>query len=255
MSRFLPKKIATLTSLAGLILTQTAFAATEDKSHLSGNIGLVSKYVYRGGVENADPALQGGLEYLFNQGVSAGYWGSTLDYDMTDDRKNRGFEHDFYLAYGQEINKDWSYRLQTTGYVYHNGGTIYADHGEKRKTTGFDALSALTYKSVELCVVVMLADAAFANAGDLFVGASYSYSLPYAVQLNTSLGVSIYNSSHDDEFVDTKKDVVWNEARIGLSKEIKQTGLTASMDYVFGGEDRVGENFDNNAVASLIYAF
>lgn len=26
-----------------------------------------------------------------------GYWGSTLDYDATDDSHHSGFEHDFYL--------------------------------------------------------------------------------------------------------------------------------------------------------------
>lgn len=255
MPRFLPKKSAICTLLASLVLTQVAFAESEDESRLSGNIGLVSKYVYRGGMENDDPALQGGLEYAFDRGFSVGYWGSTLDYDMTDERKNRGFEHDFYLAYDRELNQDWSYRLQATSYVYHNGGTVYADNGEKRKTTGFDALGALTYKDLTLSMAVMLADAAFANAGDFYVSAAYSYALPYDVMLNTSVGASVYNSSRDDELMETKKDVAFSEARIGLSKEIANTGLTASVDYVFGGEDRVGEDFDDNTVVSLNYAF
>lgn len=238
------------------LLSQTAVAETEKAAqHLSGNIGVVSQYVYRGGVENNDPALQGGLEYAFNNGISVGYWGSTLDYDMTDESKDHGIENDLYIAYDHEINQDLSYRLQATSYIYHNGGTVYADNDEKRKTTGFDALAAVTYKELTMSMTVMLADAAFANAGDMYIGAAYSHALPYEFMLNTSIGASIYNSSRDDALMETQKDFAFNEARIGISKDIAQTGLKASVDYVFGGQDRMGNDFDNNTVVGLNYAF
>ena len=242
--------------LLTLLLSQTAVAETEKAAqHLSGNIGVVSQYVYRGGVENNDPALQGGLEYAFNNGISVGYWGSTLDYDMTDESKDHGIENDLYIAYDHEINQDLSYRLQATSYIYHNGGTVYADNDEKRKTTGFDALAAVTYKELTMSMTVMLADAAFANAGDMYISAAYSHALPYEFMLNTSIGASIYNSSRDDALMETEKDFAFNEARIGISKDIAQTGLKASVDYVFGGQDRMGNDFDNNTVVGLNYAF
>lgn len=238
------------------LLSQIAVAETEKAAqHLSGNIGVVSQYVYRGGVENNDPALQGGLEYAFNNGISVGYWGSTLDYDMTDESKDHGIENDLYIAYDHEINQDLSYRLQATSYIYHNGGTVYADNDEKRKTTGFDALAAVTYKDLTMSMTVMLADAAFANAGDMYISAAYSHALPYEFMLNTSIGASIYNSSRDDALMETEKDFAFNEARIGISKDIAQTGLKASVDYVFGGQDRMGNDFDNNTVVGLNYAF
>ena len=238
------------------LLSQIAVAETEKAAqHLSGNIGVVSQYVYRGGVENNDPALQGGLEYAFNNGISVGYWGSTLDYDMTDESKDHGIENDLYIAYDHEINQDLSYRLQATSYIYHNGGTVYADNDEKRKTTGFDALAAVTYKELTMSMTVMLADAAFANAGDMYIGAAYSHALPYEFMLNTSIGASIYNSSRDDALMETQKDFAFNEARIGISKDIAQTGLNGSVDYVLGGQDRMGNDFDNNTVIGLNYAF
>lgn len=238
------------------LLSQTAVAETEKAAqHLSGNIGVVSQYVYRGGVENNDPALQGGLEYAFNNGISVGYWGSTLDYDMTDESKDHGIENDLYIAYDHEINQDLSYRLQATSYIYHNGGTVYADNDEKRKTTGFDALAAVTYKELTMSMTVMLADVAFANAGDMYISAAYSHALPYEFMLNTSIGASIYNSSRDDALMETQKDFAFNEARIGISKDIAQTGLNGSVDYVLGGQDRMGNDFDNNTVIGLNYAF
>ena len=256
MSRFcLPKYTLSVLFITSL-LSQTAVAETEKATqHLSGNIGVVSQYVYRGGVENDDPALQGGLEYAFNNGISVGYWGSTLDYDMTDESKDHGIENDLYIAYDHEINQELSYRLQATSYIYHNGGTVYTDSDEKRKTTGFDALAALTYKDLTMSMTVMLADAAFANAGDVYLSAAYSHALPYEFMFNTSIGASIYNSSRDDALMETQKDLAFNEARIGISKEIAKTGLTASVDYVVGGKDRMGEDFDNNTVVGLNYAF
>ena len=221
----------------------------------SGNIGFVSKYIYHGGVENDDLAIQGGLEYAHKSGISIGYWGSTLDYDPSDDTQDHGFEHNIYLSYGQQIAQNWSYNLKTTAYIYQNGGSVYADQNTQRKTTAFDVLGELVYKNLTLSTSVILADASSANAGDLYFSAAYSQPLAQDFILNTVLGASAYNSSHDDDIVQTKKDFAFNEARIGISKEFTQSGVSASLDYVFGGEDRLGEDFENNLVFGLSYNF
>ncbi|WP_407303136.1 TorF family putative porin [Acinetobacter sp.] len=222
---------------------------------LTGNLAVVSKYIYRGGVENNDVTLQAGLDYAFKNGVSLGYWGSTLDYDLTDENKDQGFEHDFYLAYGNEINQDWRYRVQGTAYYYQNGGTVYADNGDTRKTTAFDVLGELAYKDLTLGASIMLTDASFANAGDMYLSAAYSYALPQNFMLNTSVGASIYNSSRDDSMIETKNDVAFNEARMGVSKEIANTNTTASLDYVVGGKDRFDTDFDDQVVFGLNFSF
>lgn len=248
-------------SLLLAMSTMPAFAEEEIISpaagELTGSFAVVNKYIYRGGVENDDVALQAGLEYALQSGVSVGYWGSTLDYDPSDDSedKDHGFEHDFYVAYGQDINPDWSYKVQGTAYYYQDGGTVYADDGDKRKTTAFDVLGELAYKDLTLAASVMLADASFANAGDVYLSAAYSYALPQNFMLNTSVGAFIYNSSRDDSIIETKNDVVFSEARMGVSKEIANTGATASLDYVVGGKNRIGENFDDQVVFGLNFSF
>ena len=239
------------------VASSSLFAQAPDTfwgGSVSGNVGIVSQYVYRGGVENNDPAVQGGLEYAHPTGFAVGYWGSTLDYDATDDSKEHGFEHDFYVAYAKELNQDWAYRLQTTSYVYQNGGTISID-GDDRKTTAFDVLGELSYRDFSLALCVLLADASFGNAGDSYINASYSYELPQNFMLNTAIGFSLYNDQRDDAVVQTRQNFAFNDARIGLSKEIADTGLTASFDYVMGGEDRYGDHFDNNVVMGLNYSF
>lgn len=221
---------------------------------LSGDFGAVSKYIYRGGVENDDVAFQAALEYAHKSGVSVGYWGSTLDYDATDENRTHGFEHDLYIAYGEEINADLSYNLQATAYIYQHGGTVYAD-AHKRKTTAFDVLGELAYKEFTFAASVLLADASFGNAGDMYLSAAYNHPLPKNFILNASVGGSVYNSGRDDEIVQTTKDFAFNEARIGLSKSLAESSVVASLDYILGGEDRLGEGFDNHVVFGLNYHF
>ena len=246
-------------SLLFAMCTMPAFAEEDTTlptaGKLTGSFAVVNKYIYRGCVENDDVALQAGLEYALQSGVSVGYWGSTLDYDLSDENKDHGFEHDFYVAYGNEINQNWSYKVQGTAYYYQDGGTVYGEDGDKRKTTAFDVLGELAYKDLTLAASVMLADASFANAGDVYLSAAYSYALPQNFMLNTSVGASIYNSSRDDSIIETKNDVVFSEARMGVSKEIANTGATASLDYVVGGKDRVGEDFDDQVVFGLNFSF
>lgn len=246
-------------SLLLAMSTMPAFAEEDTISPaagaLTGNFAVVNKYIYRGGVENDDVALQAGLEYALQNGFSVGYWGSTLDYDLSDENKDHGFEHDFYVAYGNEINQNWSYKVQGTAYYYQDSGTVYSEDGDKRKTTAFDVLGELAYKDLTLAASVMLADASFANAGDVYLSAAYSYALPQNFMLNTSVGASIYNSSRDDSIIETTNDVAFNEARIGVSKEIANTRATASLDYVVGGKDRFDTDFDDQVVFGLNFSF
>ena len=222
---------------------------------LSGNVGLVSQYIFRGGVENADIAMQAGLEYLTHSGVAVGYWGSTLDYDATDANHAHGFEHDLYIAYAQTLNLNWSYKVQSTAYIYQNGGTIDGENGDRRNTTAFDVLAELAYKELRLDLSILLADASFGNAGDAYISAAYRYALPQDFYLNTAVGASLYQQGHDDSLLQTRKDFTFSEARLGISKTIPNTGLTASLDYVMGGQDRLGEHYDDHTVLGFNYSF
>ncbi len=245
-----------------LLLSMSAMSALAEENmssakngELTGSFAVVNKYVYRGGVENDDLTLQAGLEYVHNSGITFGYWGSTIGYDPSDENKDHGFEHDFYVAYSKSLNQDWRYKLQGTAYYYQNGGTVYGENGDKRKTAAFDVLGELAYKDLTLSMAVMLTDASFGNTGDVYLSAAYSYALPQNFMLNTSVGASIYNGSRDDRMIETKNDVAFNEARIGVSKEIRNTGASTSVDYVVGGQDRFDTDFDDQLVLGLNFNF
>ncbi len=235
-----------------------AWAGEQTASHgaISGSASVLSKYIYRGGVENDDVALQAGLEYAHQSGIFAGYWGSTLDYDATDERKDSGFEHDFYLGYGRALNEDWSYKTQVTAYVYQNGGSVYSDGADqKRRTTGVEMLNSVDYKNLSLGLAVLLADVNYGNAGDVYLSAAYEHELPEDFKLRASAGGFIYNDRRDDTVVQTAKSAVFSEARIGAAKVIGSTGAEIALDYVWGGKDRSGASLDDHTVIGLNYSF
>lgn len=221
---------------------------------VSGNLGVVTKYVYRGGVENDDIALQGGLTYTHKSGVFVGYWGSTLDYDPKG--RDHGSEHDFSIGFANTINDDWSYSSQVMAYVYQNGGHTYNDdRSEKRSTTGYDLVNDVSYKNLSLGLSVSLADADYGNAGDVYLSAAYSQPLPYEFSLNTSVGASIYNDGRDDSIVQTVKEFNMNEVRLGLSKPLLDTGVEMTLDYIWGGKDRYNEKLGDHLVYGVTYSF
>ncbi|HAA06120.1 MAG TPA: hypothetical protein DCD99_01710 [Acinetobacter schindleri] len=94
-----------------LLVTMTSGAFAEDtqnlsRGELSAIIGVMNKYIYRGGEESDDASVQFGLEYTHNSGIFLRYWGSTLNYDSSDANRDHGFEHGFYIGYGRVLNEN-----------------------------------------------------------------------------------------------------------------------------------------------------
>ena len=245
----------------GLALSSLSALAEENitapAGALSGTFSVVSQYIFRGAVENDDVALQAGIEYAPTSAITLGYWGSTLDYDPSDSSadKDHGFEHDFYLSYARPLSSNWSYKIQTTAYYYQDGGTVHAEEGDQRHTTAFDLLGELAYKDLTFSATVMLGDASFANAGDLYLSTAYQYALPQNFTLNSSIGVSVFNDRHDDAIIETRDNVVLSEARIGLAKPIANTPAEVTFDYIWGGKDRMAERFDDHLVLGINFNF
>lgn len=53
----------------------------------------------------------------------------------------------------------------------------------------------------------------------------------------------------------TEQNFALSEIRLGVSKTIANTGVAASLDYVIGGKDRLGEAYKDNLVFGLAYSF
>lgn len=105
--------ISPLAGLAFLFAAATANAEKEEPESwipgdLSGNVGIVSDYSFRGlSQTQRDPALQGGLDWAHDSGVFLGTWGSTIR--LPDDASY--LEQDFYGGYASTLGAlSWDVR-------------------------------------------------------------------------------------------------------------------------------------------------
>ncbi len=115
-------------SLVALTLASSAMVQAE----VSGNIGVVSDYYYRG-TNLGDAGVYGGLDYE-QGGFFAGTW---LIDDGGEAGGNDGLEADFYVGYGQEVNEDVSWSVSYTRFTYTYGEQFEHEIGGSVSASGF----------------------------------------------------------------------------------------------------------------------
>jgi uncharacterized protein (TIGR02001 family) len=92
----------------GSVLAATLASSGAMAAGLSGNVGLVSDYFYRGIDQESGATASAGLDYDIGNGLAVGVWGA----DVLD-----GIEYDLYGSYAGEVN-EFSYSVGFTGYFY-----------------------------------------------------------------------------------------------------------------------------------------
>lgn len=233
-------------AVAAASMSTMAFANEGSTSphSISGNISVLSSYDLRGITntpENEGATVQGGLDYEHESGFYAGYWGSSLG----DAYSPSALEHDFYLGYNGAFNDDWGFQVGGIQYVYTN----------TEDSNGFEVVLGLSYKDLGVTSQTLVKDVAWGNAGDTYLAAAYSYELPQDFTLNAVLGTYIYEKT--GKYIDETKASTFSfrHFTLGLSKPIADTGVTASMDFIAGGYDRMEEKQKNKVVFGLGYSF
>ncbi|MHB1100938.1 MAG: TorF family putative porin [Burkholderiales bacterium] len=87
---------------------------------LSMNVGIVSQYVYRGIAQtNGNPAIQGGIDYVYKGSFYVGTWLSNSSYysDLMTGASS-SLEVDGYAGYKGKFADDWSYDVGFLHYDY-----------------------------------------------------------------------------------------------------------------------------------------
>jgi uncharacterized protein (TIGR02001 family) len=95
-------------------------AAPTPEHTLTGNIALVSNYVFRGISQSQNkPALQGGFDYAHSSGIYAGFWASNVGWvDAGGYKANNSLETDFYAGFKGTFAEDFSYDIGAIKYYY-----------------------------------------------------------------------------------------------------------------------------------------
>jgi uncharacterized protein (TIGR02001 family) len=230
------KTVAVLAAIGVLAFAGTAHADDAESGgwELSGEIGVVSDYQYRGySLSGSDWALQGGLTVTAPSGFYASVWSSKIEeYGIGSDGDGAKFEVD--LSLGRAFSAgglDWDASYQYYGYP--DGSNV--DYSEfllsaSRTTGAFTATAGIQYAPSQ------------DNLGNednvyLYVGGDFAPE-NWPVSLNAQIG------HEDGAFADGKLD--W---QIGLAKSVGPVSL--SLLYT----DSDGPGAEGGVVGGITLAF
>jgi uncharacterized protein (TIGR02001 family) len=232
------KKSNLLNSLILAALAVPGLAMAEEASPFSGNVSLVSDYLYRGISQTAaKPAIQGGFDYAHPSGFYIGAWGSNISW-ISDGINATGasLELDTYLGFKNKFAGDFSYDV---GYLRYNYPGYYGSgetKGDTDEIYGLIGWKWITLKySNSLGDTFGLADA----SGTSYIDLSASYTLEESgVTLGAHYGDQSYKGTPADTAKANGNDPSYTDWKVYVSKDFSGYvwGLTySSTDAEKGG--------------------
>jgi uncharacterized protein (TIGR02001 family) len=142
--------LSAVTACIALTALPTLSHAEDAASPLSFNVGVFSEYRYRGISQTRfQPAIQGGADYAFSNGLYIGTWLSNIKWIKDAgsaagvDTGNSSIEWDIYGGYKGEIAKDFGYDVGVLTYYY--PGNKYGNISGSKSANTTEIYGALTY--------------------------------------------------------------------------------------------------------------
>jgi uncharacterized protein (TIGR02001 family) len=126
------KSLNKVFAIAALAASSAALAAETSPHSVTGNVGFISDYTFRGISQNyRQPAVQGGFDYAHADGLYAGTWASNISGNQYT---NASMEWDVYGGYNGKVNDDVSYGLGLNYAMYPGGKTATTQPTKKWDT-------------------------------------------------------------------------------------------------------------------------
>lgn len=235
-------------SITAMLLAPVTLASLPVQAEITGNIGVVSKYIFRGGGvvgtttvhENNGAAVQGGLDYAHASGLYAGYWGSSLDYSNGEDTS--GFENDVYAGYSGAAG-GVSYDLGLLYYYY-----LAVDDADTPELYG-----SVGYGPVSVGFAYLMDDVAWGNQGDIYWKLSYETALPDEFTFGATAGYFTYKENGD--FITGSESSGLKHVDLSLSHPLGASGAQMSITYMVGGKDRFDKDIEDAVVLGAELTF
>lgn len=230
--------------MVGLSCAGAAAADMEGEPNGSGNIGIFSKYVFRGMQnpysETNGPALQGGFDFE-HRGVKAGYWGSNLD--AREDGAKSGVENEVYFGYGREVG---ALRLEAEAVYYKFISIDHADAPELALHAG--------YRHFDIGMAYLAKDVEWGNAGDIYWTAGFETKLARDFDVSAELGY--YTYANAGEFIaETPIQRGFRNFNVSIAHAMGHSGAVMSLTGILGGVDRDNVKQGSTAVLGVRYNF
>lgn len=249
-------KLSGIVALAGCLLTVSggAMAGTKvGEVDLSGNVALVSDYVWRGiSQTDEDPAVQGGFDAAHDLGFYAGVWGSNVDFNDGDEAS---VEIDLYGGFGKTFDNKVSIDVGVIRYAYPS-----ANDALEYDFTEFYLGAGYTFDPVSLRAKYSFTpdySASLADDSASYLEGNADVSLPEGFVLSGHLGYSF-----GDHFENVGHTVgsgnldSYADYSLGVSKELAGFGLSLAVTGVDGdGEDYFGRLADDRILAKVSRKF
>lgn len=158
-----------------VLLAQTPPLYAND---LSATLSLTSDYVFRGISLSDGPALQGSIDYAFDNGLNIGSWTSNYDYDSAADR-----ELDYYLNYSHGLNSDVTLSAGVSRYTFFHEHDI--DYNEYQMGLSRGPLDAKAWYA---------ADYGGSNGDAQYFEVGFKSALPKDISLELRAGRSVFDT-------------------------------------------------------------
>jgi uncharacterized protein (TIGR02001 family) len=122
-----------------------AAAAPTPEHTFTGNVGLVTDYIFRGiSQSHGKPAIQGGFDYAHSSGLYAGIWGSSIAWVSDAQNTSVPVEIDVYGGYKNTFADDFNYDVGVITYNYPGSKDVTANASAKANTV--EVYGALGWK-------------------------------------------------------------------------------------------------------------
>lgn len=223
-------------ALATCLLAGASVAHAE--MEISANVALTTDYKFRG-ISQSDesPALQGGFDLSFDNGMYVGTWASSVDFDTNGDGFDGSLELDYYVGWGGEVSDSVGVDVGILYYSYPGDNGPDGDYLE-------------FYGSVSIADGTL----GFAYSDDYYgetdtfyyLYGDYSFALGENLSLDLHVGYNDLDedggflSDGQDSYVDYSVGLSTSVASVDLSLAVVGTDL--DEEEVFGtdwGEDSV----------------
>ncbi|WP_345549132.1 TorF family putative porin [Microbulbifer aestuariivivens] len=209
------KKIAFALTAGAMALATSSAVNAEAGLSASANLGVVTDYKFRGVSQtDGNPAIQGGVDLDFGNGIYLGTWASQVDFAEPAGEENTDFEQDFYLGYSGELSSGIAYDV---GYIY------YAYHGSNQDEDYQEIYGSISIS--DLTLGLAYSDDYWDSTGEFYYPyAEYSFALPSDMSLGLHVGANLFDEVGFLEGEDTYLDY-----SITLGKEFGALSLSASV--------------------------
>lgn len=230
-------------SVLGLTVAGLLASSVAAQAEFEANVGFVSDYVWRGQSQSDNaPAIQGGLDYGWDNGVYVGVWGSSIDFAD-------GIEFDVYGGIGGNFSEAFSWDVGLNWYLYPG------DNGNAgNPNSDFDFVEVYGSLSYDFGAFALTGGAhytpEFSWESDSGTYVYLNGDVPLPADFGLSLHVGHQNVSDNTQWGSPD----WTDWSIGVSKSwmgldfgLTYTDTNLSKTECFGG----GNICDGTAVLSV----